>query len=274
MRDMLRSKLWQVIIHEQWTPAQKGFLTDSEAIVLLSKIDFDYSVEQHENVIVLVKRLCTQLQKIDKSHKKQEEADRNFYNSPFYNSSAAKALRRHEKNSYNIDRSLRGRKDFVSKILNSYEAAILWFFRQSDGVPVPGKILTEIERHCSPRLVFELLDGLLMQPDIVAARELIDRINSIKLMKVKYRSRLECYSSSVDAVEKLKERLSKEPLEFVPQAEFTRDVMLNNNFFQFMSESLFRGWMQKFVTEGLIEQIKVGGRFQFRSSYSSSNNSK
>lgn len=274
MRDMLRSKLWQVIIHEQWTPAQKGFLTDAEAMVLLSKIDFDYSVEQHENVMALVKRLSVQLQKIDKSHKKQEESDRQFYNSPFYNSSAAKALRRHEKNSYNIDHSLGSIKDLVSKILNSYEAAILWFSRQSDGVTVPGKILTEIERHCSPRLVFELLDGLLMQPDIVALRDLIDRLNSIKLVKVKYRLRLEYYSSSLEAVEELKERLSKEPLEFAPQAEFAKNVILNNNFCQFMNESLFRGWMQKFAIEGLIEQIKVGGRFQFRSSYSSSNNSK
>jgi hypothetical protein len=98
-----------------------------------------------------------------------------------------------------------------------------------------------------------------------AALDVIARLNMINLVKAKYGQHLKKREALADTGNKLKERLAREPLGFVPQAEFGRGVLPEKIHLELVdSNTLFRNWMKVFSNEGLIEQIKVGGCFQFR----------
>ena len=259
----LATQLNGALADEEWSPAEIELLTFFEAKELLSKLGVEYSLDLLQDAVLSAKRDAN---KLLQNAVRQEEVNRAL--EQFGRSSAAAALRRNSNKRYVFDHSSSTQmKAFVSNSLDSLEAAFAWFSRKIKDGPLPNKVLTEIEKYFAIQCIIELVDRFLLAADFTSAINTIKRLGDIKSVKVKYGSQMKEQLSLIDIGLELKETFIREPVEFVAQAQFGKNVMRDETYLLIGGDAIFRDWMKAFSNEGLIEQIRVGGRFQFRSIY-------
>lgn len=254
--DEATTRLKEELIDDEYSFVEIQDLNLRQAEQLLARQGASYSLKTLERAVLGVKRIAL---------KKQKENILRDCLKEFSFSREAAGLRRLESDFFTFDLSSPIIVEELSKkYLKKMQSAFRWFERNAERKSFPDKVLTEIERHFRVHSICNIIDLSIHRCEFEFSDNFIRGLKKIRLIGSKYASIFDKNLALIDIGIKLREDLTKFPSDYISQVYFGRQV-LSKIYDIVGQDTLFRNWMNKFSNDGLIEQIKVGGRFQFRS---------
>ncbi len=265
----ISSKLRSLLTEQEFSLAEIQDLKPHEASEILWAHGLDLDFETIDQALGAVKSAVVKKQNQISQNK---QIDRLVWQ--FEQSRTAANLRNSLRNWKRLENGcIEGSDEIILNCLDNLDKSIEWFQKKLKFKKILHKCLIVICKEFSFFDFNNILKNKIEQLDFQFVEYCINRLKNIQFFEKNYSKELSDIECSIESIKWLRDRIVDGPLQYVSQVEFGGSVMSEidfshfNDLHEFEKAGYFRHWMAVFAKHGLINQKKVDGKFQFRSTY-------